>query len=160
MSRIALAFRLFFRALAGEIPPSTPPPTAPATPSPDRSALLVLATLQREARLIDFLMEPLDGYTDAQIGAAARDVHRDAAGVLRRLFAPEPLRAEAEGATVIVPRGFDPAVWKLTGRLGGEMPRSGILQHPGWRATRCELPQWTGSEEAARILAPAEVELS
>ncbi|NJL27802.1 MAG: DUF2760 domain-containing protein, partial [Thermoanaerobaculia bacterium] len=69
MHRIALAFRLFFRTLRGQTP--TPTPTAgPTAPSADRSALLLLATLQREARLIDFLMEPIDGYTDAKIGAA------------------------------------------------------------------------------------------
>ena len=35
-------------------------------------ALALLALLQREGRLVDFLREPLDGYGDADIGAAAR----------------------------------------------------------------------------------------
>ena len=39
-------------------------------------ALALLALLQRDGRLIDFLREPLDGFADADIGAAARDVHR------------------------------------------------------------------------------------
>src|SRR4029450_12664116 len=51
--------------------------------APTRSdALTLLATLQREARLIDFLMEDLAGYDDAHIGAAARDMHRASAAAL------------------------------------------------------------------------------
>ena len=34
------------------------------------------------------------------------------------------------------------------------------LLFPGWRAKRCEVPEWTGSDEAALVVAPAEVELS
>jgi hypothetical protein len=31
--------------------------------------------------------------------------------------------------------------------------------HHGWTASKCEIPAWTGSEEAALIVAPVEVEL-
>jgi len=41
----------------------------------------------------------------------------------------------------------------------GEPPYRGVLRHHGWRATRCELPTWTGSAQAATVVAPAEVEL-
>src|SRR5438034_935106 len=56
-------------------------PTAPKQPEapqrPQRNdALTLLATLQREARLIDFLKESIGEYSDAQIGAAVRDIHR------------------------------------------------------------------------------------
>ena len=63
--------------------------TPKAKPCATRSeAVTLLATLQREARFIDFVMEPLASYSDAQIVAVARDVHR--AGVATR-----PTRAPA-----------------------------------------------------------------
>src|SRR3989442_1069415 len=86
------------------------PPVAPAAVAPPArsEALSLLAVLQQEARLVDFLKEPLDGYTDAQVGAAVRDVHRDGATALERLFAIRPLRREAEGSDVSVPAGVAP----------------------------------------------------
>jgi hypothetical protein len=129
-------------------------------PAPVRSdALTLLATLQREARFIDFIQEPLDSYSDAQIGAAARDVHRDCARVLDRLFALRPIAGEEEGTEVEVPPGFEAARYRLTGNVAGEPPFRGRLKHPGWEATQVELPSWSGTEAAARTIAPVEVEL-
>ena len=135
-------------------------PVVVAKAEPRRSdALSLLAVLQREARFVDFVMEPITGYSDAQIGAAVRDVHRGCAAALQRAFAVQPLRTETEGAAVQVPTGFDPAQFKLTGNVTGQPPFRGTLAHHGWKATKCELPAWTGSEAAAQIIAPAEVEL-
>jgi hypothetical protein len=182
MRRILLAIRIFFvtlfnaavagqveRLLGGAAPEraATAEPTAPVQPRhpPARrpatrsDALTLLAALQREARLIDFLQEPLGGYGDAQIGAAARDVHRDCAKVLARLFAIQPILSHPEGAEVEVPAGFDAGCYRLSGNVAGEPPFRGRLVHPGWQATTCELPSWSGSEAAARVLAPVEVEL-
>jgi hypothetical protein len=50
-----------------------------------------LAALQREARLVDFVQEPIAAYSDAQIGAAVRDVHRGCAEVIERLFSLKPV---------------------------------------------------------------------
>ncbi len=127
---------------------------------PTRSdAITLLATLQREARLVDLAQESLDGYTDAQVGAAARDVLRDCRKVLERLFALKPVLGQDEGAAVEVPAGFDAARFRLTGNVAGEGPFRGRLVHPGWEAARCELPAWSGNEASARVVAPAEVEL-
>jgi len=140
--------------------PTPKPKQPPAPPPPKRSeALTLLATLQRESRLVDFLREPLEGYSDAQIGAAARDVHRDAAAVMDRLFALEPVVDEPEGAEVDVPAGFDAGRFRLVGNVTGEPPHHGRLAHHGWQATRVNLPTWTGSDESAHVVAPAEVEL-
>ena len=49
-----------------------------------RGALQLLALLQRDGRLVDFLQEEIDAYTDAQIGAAVRDIHRGCRKVARR----------------------------------------------------------------------------
>jgi hypothetical protein len=121
-------------------------------------AITLLATLQREARLVDFFMENLESYSDAQIGAAARDVHRDAAASIKRLFGLEAVVEGPEGRELQVPEGFDAGCYRLTGNVSGEPPFQGTMVHHGWRATKCELPAWSGGA-AADIVAPAEVEL-
>jgi len=132
----------------------------PGAQAPTRSdALTLLATLQREARLIDFLMEDLASYDDAQIGAAVRDVHRDCAAALERMFALRPLRSQEEGSHVEILAGYNSLQVKLTGNVPGQLPLRGTLVHHGWQAMQCELPAWSGQEEAARVIAPAEVEV-
>jgi hypothetical protein len=135
-------------------------PVAPAVAAAPRTdALNLVAVLQREARLVDFIKESLQPYSDAQIGAAVRDIHRDCGGVLERVFALRPVMEQAEGAEVQVPAGFDANRIRLTGNVTGQPPFMGALRHGGWQATRVELPEWSGSAESARIVAAAEVEL-
>lgn len=178
MGRIGLAFRVFFRLLFNaalaervrpllvEAAPSPVPPIGPSKPEdkikkkPARSeALNLLAMLQREARLVDFIQEPILGYSDEQIGAAVRDVHRDCAAVLQRAFALKSVHDEPEGSTIEVPVGFDAACYRLTGRVPEQPPFRGTLAHHGWQATQCVLPEWTGGDDAAMIIAPAVVEV-
>lgn len=177
--RLIQAFSVFFRILgdarfAARVagldrpePAVTPAPApvnatvAPAAPAgPRRSeALTLLGVLQREGRLVDFLQEPIDGYTDAQIGSAVREVHRGCSQALRRLFDLAPAIAVAEGAAYRVEKGYDPGRVRLTGQVAGTPPWNGTVAHPGWEARRCELPEWTGSAAAERVVAPAEVEI-
>ncbi len=140
-------------------PAMTPAPVpTPAPAAPRHDALSLLAVLQREARLLDFLKEPIEGYSDAQIGAAVRSVHKDSAAVIERMFGVEPLQAGEEGSTVEIPAGYDPARYRLVGNVPAQGPLRGKLAHPGWKATRADVPEWTGKADAARVLAPAEVE--
>lgn len=155
------------RVTAREAPVSQPVEVAkkPTPPAEHRrpvqsEAIALLATLQREARLVDFLKEDLSGYADEQVGAAVRAIQRDSAKVLDRFFGLQPVVAEEEGAKISVPVGFDAARYRLTGKVTGEAPFAGTLQHHGWEATKCELPQFTGSDSAAKTIAPAEVEVS
>ena len=137
------------------------PVTVKQPSKPVRSdAITLLATLQREARFVDFIKEPLDGYTDAQIGAAARDVHHDCAKVLDRLFAIQSIVAEEEGSPVEVPVGFDAGRYRLTGNVVGDPPFRGSLAHHGWEAAQVQLPAWSGTPLSARVVAPVEVELA
>lgn len=189
MGRIAVAFKSFFRALgnkefadrvavilatppgsavaAANVPKPTPEPApiaakpvVPVKPKPMRNdALSLLSTLQREARLVDFLKESIAAYDDAQIGAAVRDVHRDCAAAVERIFALRPATQEAEGSPLEVAEGFDAARYKLTGNVAGKPPFRGTVAHHGWQATKCELPAWTGSEAAQTIVAPIELEI-
>ena len=134
-----------------------PPPPPPEPKRPDgEDALVLLAALQREARLVDFLKEDLSGYDDAQVGAAVRDVQRDAGKVLDRLFAPAPAVDAEEGTRL------DPAS-QPAGRVtttGAATAGPGTLVHAGWVATKVSLPARTGPADAAaaRLIAPAEVE--
>jgi hypothetical protein len=138
-------------------PPAPPAPAQLKSTSPD-SALQLLALLQREARLIDFVGEDLGGYDDAQIGAAARVVHKGCAKVLREHFSLEAVRNEPEGTRITLPAGFDAAAVRLTGNVVGQPPYAGSLSHRGWRVTEVRLPQLAERHDA-RVVAPAEVEL-
>ena len=122
-------------------------------------ALALLALLQREGRLIDFAGESLEGFSDADIGAAARDVHRGCKKVLDQCFTFEAVMPGQEDARVSVPRGFDPAEVRLIGEAKGEPPFGGTLRHHGWRATRTQLPALTEGLDRA-VVAPAEVEVA
>lgn len=137
-----------------------PAPTKQPPKEPVRSdAITLLAALQREARFIDLTQESLDQYADEQVGAAARDVIRDCRTVLDRLFALKAVVDDEEGAELEVPAGFDTGRYRMTGNVTGDPPFRGQLVHHGWQATKCELPSWSGSREASRIVAPVEVEL-
>ncbi len=136
-------------------------PAAKQQSKPTRSeAVTLLATLQREARFVDFIKEPLDSYSDAQIGAAVRDVHRDCGKVLDRLFAIRTILDQEEGSTVEVPPGFDAGRYRLTGNVVGDPPFRGRLAHHGWEAAEVQLPAWSGTQGSSRVVAPVEVELA
>jgi hypothetical protein len=119
-------------------------------------ALHFLSLLQREGRLIDFCEEELAGFSDAQVGAAARAVHAGCRKALRDAFTLAPVQAEAEGSGVTIPAGFDPRAVRLTGNLAGSPPFSGVLRHHGWRVTESRMPDAPGD---FAVVAPAEVEL-
>src|SRR2546428_3443350 len=121
--------------------------------TPTRSdALTLLATLQREARLIDFLMEDLAGYDDAQVGAAARDVHRTCAAALERIFALRPLRYQEEDAHVEILAGYDPVQVTLTGNVNGQPPLRGPLVNLGCQDLMLAIMGWyCHADERRRI---------
>jgi len=133
---------------------------APVATKPTRNdALTLLAALQREARFLDIVKEPLGDYSDAQVGAAARDVLRDCGAVVDRFFDVKPIVNQEEGASVEIPQPYDANRYRLTGDASDDA-HSGHLVHHGWEATQCKLPQWTGSQSAALVIAAAELEAS
>ena len=135
---------------------ATAPSPQPPADRGDR-AIQLLALLQRDGRLVDFLMEDLGGYADAQIGAAVRDVHAGCRTSLSRYLALGPVLDDAEGAAVLVDRGTDPARVKVVGNVAGTPPLRGVLRHRGWDATRIELPPLSATGRT--VVAPAEVEV-
>jgi hypothetical protein len=182
--RVAFAFRCFFSILFhGAIPndiahkrvqPAGPAPKAPAasvspasrlkevgqpTPEAFDRAVQMLALLQRDGRLIDFLAENISAYPDAQLGAAVRTIHETCRQVLDHYVKLEPILNSEEDQPVTVQVGFDPAAIKLLGNMAGEPPVRGVLRHKGWRVKEVNLPPLP--QGASRlVVAPAEVELS
>ena len=152
---VAVAVRPQSQPQPQSVPKSKPAPAPPAR----NDAITLLATLQREARFVDIVKEPLADYSDAQVGAAARDVLRDCGAVLDRLFDVQPIVDKEEGADVDLPAGFDAGRFRVTGNVTGEAPYTGPLVHHGWEAKRCALPQWSGSKDAGFVVAPAELEV-
>ena len=123
-----------------------------------RLFLHLFSMMQREGRLMDFLAEDLDQYEDSQIGSAVRAIHASCVQVVREYLDPRPIMAQAEGERVTVDVDFDPGAIKLTGKVAGEPPFSGIIRHKGWQVGKLKLPKLSGRQNA-EIIAPAEVEL-
>lgn len=145
--------------------PAAPPPSAvrarPEEPSrsPEAGAVQMLAILQRQGRLLDFLQENLSMYDDAQIGAAVRTIHEGTKQALAEHVTLEPIFRETEGDVVAVEAGFDTRAIRLTGDVMGEPPFKGTLRHRGWRVVNINLPQQPGGHDKQLIVAAAEVEV-
>ena len=170
--RLILAFRSFFAILfRGALPddvaaalgltrrtapkPQPAPAAAPATPSD--GALQILAILQRDSRLIDFLMEDISAYSDDQVGAAVRSLHDQSRDALNRYIQLAPVIDGVEGTFTRL-ASIDPASVKLIGNVPPQPPPGGVLRHKGWRCVKVDLPALQGKQDV-KIIAPAEVEI-
>jgi len=141
---------------AAESKPLTPKQPASSAKSARRSeALTLLSALQRESRLLDLVCESLDQYNDAQIGAAARDVLRDTRKTLDRMFGLKHLIDTPEGESVDIPPNASPTRWRIVGK---DSSARGTLNHPGWQATKLDMPVWSGGTDDSMVIASAEVE--
>jgi hypothetical protein len=148
-----------FAARVHEAMTATPTPAVPPPPpKPSGAPVRMLAILQTEARLIDFLLEDISPYPDAQIGQAVREIHRKSQAALRQHLELEPILAGAEGDTVTVPKGFDPSAIRVLGNVTGEPPFTGQVQHPGWRVRELKLPPLPAGQDEF-VIQPAEVHL-
>jgi len=172
LSRIVLAFRSFFNILfSGTLSGSAlvelgltkretaapkPAASAPAA-SPADGALQLLAILQRDSRLLDFLMEDIAGYSDDQIGAAVRELHDQCRDSLARYVTLQPVIDGVEGTFAKAPSA-DPNVVKFVGNVPAKPPAGGMLRHKGWKAVKVDLPSLAPRQDAA-IVAPAEIEV-
>jgi hypothetical protein len=166
VQRFGLALACFRKVardaqFAAQVEPLLAPPAPKDEPPPKPSGapLRLLALLQREGRLLDFLLEDIESYPDEQVGAAVRDIHRQCKHAIKEHLVIEPVMKLSEGAAVDVPPGFDPSAIRLTGNVTGQPPFRGTLQHHGWRVQEIKLnPPPEGQDEF--VLMPAEVELT
>ena len=158
MNRLWMGLKAFWKtATEAEFAARVEPLFSRAPTGPD---LRVLAVLQRDGRLVDFLEEEIDGYSDAQIGAAVRDIHRGCRKSLRDYLTIEPILVEEEGARVTVGADFDPAAIRLIGNVHGAPPFQGVLKHHGWRVKAVHLPVLPVARDDSSVLSPAEVDLA
>lgn len=183
-TRTAFAFRCFFSLLfsgriARDILDSVDPngsasratsPVAPpaavaannvgrvtAREDPGDRAVQLLALLQRDGRLVDFLEEDIAAYSDAQVGVAVRDVHANCREVLDKYLPVEPVLPDEEGARTTLGPAVDPASIRLIGNVT-QSRASGTVRHRGWRIGRIALPPLPDAS-ARLVIAPAEVEV-
>jgi hypothetical protein len=175
LNRILLAFRCFFEILfhgalsedaLGALklarreqpapgPKGTPPAAASRTPAD--GALQILTILQRDSRVVDFLMEDIASYSDDQVGAAVRELHDQCRDSLARYVTLQPVIDGVEGTPVKAPSG-DPHVVRFIGNVPAAPPSGGTLRHKGWRAAKVDLPGLAAKEDTS-IIAPAEIEI-
>jgi hypothetical protein len=157
-TRLAFAFKTFFAILfrdhipddvaasllaARPAAPVASAATAAPRPSPaaaaDPTATQLLALLQRDGRLIDFLMEDV-GLTVTRrsappsapcMPAAGRRWSNTSRSVRRwtRRGCPRHGGCERRCARI-----------KLIGNVSGQPPFAGVLRHRGWVVTRIDLP--------------------
>jgi Domain of unknown function (DUF2760) len=172
LNRISFAFRSFFSILFGgtlapdialafgyskPMPVKAAAPPAPPKPQagPADGAVQILSLLQRDARLVDFLMEDISAYSDEQVGAAVRDVQAQSQQSLRRYLQFQPVIDGVEG-TYTKTDGVAAGAIKLIGNIpaNGKAP-GGLLRHKGWQAAKIDLP----AAVPGIILAPAEIEV-
>jgi hypothetical protein len=173
LSRIALAFRSFFAILfSGDLPADIasafgfskpqPAPVVKAVDVPKVSdgALQILHILQRDSRIIDFLMEDISSYADDQIGAAVRTLHADCKASLNRHVTLVPVMDGVEGTFQKIDGSKTPDPNRI--KLIGNVPASGkvaggTLRHRGWSASAVNLPPLGRTD--ATVLTPAELEV-
>ena len=171
MNRISQAFRSFFSILFSGVLPADiaqaygyskvipiKPVVAPAPKpqsGPADGAVQILSVLQRDARLVDFLMEDISAYSDEQVGAAVRDVQLQSRQALGRYLQLQPVIDGVEGDFTKT-TGLASASIKLVGNVpaNGKAP-GGLLRHKGWQAEKVDLP----TLPPGNILAPAEIEV-
>jgi hypothetical protein len=145
------------RAAAPAKPAAAPaPPPAPVVKTAD-GALQLLGILQRDSRLVDFLMEDITGYEDDQVGAAVRELHDQCRDAVQRYVTLQPVIDGVEGTFAKAPSA-DPNVVKFVGNVPAKPPSGGILRHKGWRAAKVDLPAPAGKQDVS-VLAPAEIEI-
>ena len=118
-----------------------------------------LYLLQREARLIDFLLEDISSAPDDLVGAGVREVHTKCRKYLLEKLTIEPVIAQDEGARITIESGFNPSKIMLTGFIEGQPPYNGILKHQGWQVLSSQIPEVTDSFRNNPVLAQAELEI-
>jgi hypothetical protein len=164
---VALALLVIIFSRGGRPEPEPPkadlakPMPVPAAGSQAEAEIVsFLAALQERGRLVDFLMEDITTFDDAQVGAAARVVHEGCKSALREHFQVQSVREENEGASVTIPVGYAADEYRLIGNIRGAGPFSGTLVHRGWKTEWVKLPRIVRADpDRLPTIAPAEVEL-
>lgn len=154
-ARADTAFEAQINRLLGA---AAPEPQSANPTKPAGEPLRLLALLQSEARLVDFLLEDISQQKPADIGAAVLDIHNRAQAVLKQYLTIVPVLSESEGSQATVSAGFDPSAIRVIGNVTGQPPYTGEVQHPGWKVREVKLPP-TATGQDPLVLQPAEVQI-
>jgi hypothetical protein len=140
-------------------PVAVPPVQATAEERLSADALVLTSLLQEKGRFLDFLMDDITAYPDAQVGAAARVIHQGCKSVVLDAFAPTAVTEVAEQSSITLDTDFDKTAYRLSGNIAGEPPYTGTVEHKGWRPTQYQLPEYQGTLSSAEdyVFAPAQV---
>jgi hypothetical protein len=133
-------------------------PIIPPAPKPTGEPLQLLAILQAESKLIDFLLEDISSASDLQVGLGVREVHKLAQAALKKHLVIEPILPGEYEDRVTVPKGFNPSAIQVIGNVTGEPPFNGKLAYNGLRVKEIKLPTRPEGQDPM-ILMPAEVEM-
>jgi hypothetical protein len=126
--------------------------------NPHAEAVMLLGVLQEKGRFVDFLMEDLTPYSDADVGSVARTVHQGCKAAMNEHFQIVPVRPEGEGATLTLPAGYPADEIRLSGNLSGNAPFTGTIVHKGWKTKAVKLPRVLHTDHLP-VIAPAQVEV-
>ena len=149
-------------ATSAPAPVAAPSPVASVRPEVVNAELVgFLSLLQSKGRLVDFLMDDITPYSDAEVGAAARVVHQGCSSVLKEYFDIAPLGTEPEGSAITLNGELNPKQYRLVGHAPTQAPFRGTVLHRGWRTRKVSLPRVSGTGSVdCDVIAPAEIELS
>jgi hypothetical protein len=124
---------------------------------------VLLKSLQEKGRFIDFVMDDVTKYNDAQVGAAARVVHQGCKSVIKEFLTIDSIEKNQEQTKITLEAGFNASDYKLTGNIKGDAPFNGKLVHKGWKVNEVKLPKLLNNKSIkvgeSFVITPAEVEI-
>jgi hypothetical protein len=139
---------------------ATPKPAKPE-PTQTGEALILLSLLQEKGRFLDYVMEDITAFNDAQVAAASRVVHQGCSAVIKECLALSPTHEGKEGERITLDRSSDPHRYRLLGKVPQQPPYTGVVVHRGWKTTKLALPRVTRPVDPTgpNVITPMEVEV-
>ncbi len=169
IAALVTAIAMLVMLFSVKTPPQAPKPAVAEAVKPVSAAIpqnqaqaevvTLLGIFQEKGRFVDFLMEDITPYSDADVGGVARAVHQGCKEALSEHFHIESISSEGEGATITVPAGYSADEFRLVGNLSGEAPFTGKVVHKGWKTTSVKLPRVLKTDRLPAI-APAQIEVN
>ena len=153
------AIKAFFRVLSQGEAAAPPPPPEEAFQASAQPAVQMLALLQKEGRLLDFLQEDIGGFSDEEVGVAVREIHAGCRKVLDERIEMQRIVEKPEGDTAEIPADFDASAIELVGKIPESGPYKGVVRSRGWRIAKLNLPTVAPDADPS-VAARAEIELS
>ena len=142
-------------------PPVAPPKPAKPEPTQTGEALILLSLLQEKGRFLDYVMEDITAFNDAQVAAASRVVHQGCSAVIKECLALSPTHEGKEGDRITLDKSSDPNRYRLLGKVPQEPPYQGVVVHRGWQTTKLALPRFTRPVDPTgpNVITPMDVEV-